>query len=1013
MSDPFSACDSSSVNGECAARGSAQKRLTQVFKFLKELDELRNPVTRDMSSYDGLLWIDRWPAHPTLVVQRGDAEDEGDPEEEVEVEPVIRIRRPRLTRCPEPPDALDGWLKPGWQSAESQVEVLESRNSTDSEGITTTTRFDDSEQRMATLDGWKALRSNWAAAERPAIEAMAVFEQVHALWATMQREGDRKELLLADGMLSVPEAGSQHSVLMERVDLEFDPSGPEFHFTTGTQRAELNRALLRNLPGVDVRMIAQLDKELDSQPVDPLGGESATGFFRRLVQGLFTDGEYVDQKPRGSQKTRASIWREPVVFLRPRTAGLRTTLDAILEHLSDQEAELPAGLSQIVGIDPCEAAALPIASGDGDKRLSLPAPAPDILFSKPANDEQYEIAERLERSKAVLVQGPPGTGKTHTIANLLGHLLAQGKTVLVTAHTTKALRVLRGKVDKALQPLCLSVLEGDAENSTQLSRAAHDIVDRLSSAHSDGLRRAAANLRQRRRKLLETRALLRRQLRDARFSEIEEVVFGGDALGPIEVAKRVKDGAERDAWVPGPIKAGAACPLPDGEVRQLYASQGTLLPEDETELAVSQPELKDLVLPRDFALLAAERAGTDNRAAKHRPDLWAEGITGQWVAANLQTLHQRVVAGARVLAEQDQWLREVLYAGWMGGDHRGTWEDLMADVEALAKQAATVTRLERTYAPELPDTVMIDDAYTTLREIVAHLESGGRLGIRTKLTRRGWHQLIDACRVEGRVPRTLEEVHALLAFANLRINRRQFAGRWQRGVESVGGPPLDSLGKFPERAASGYCGEIRNRLDWRDKVWEPLVGELRQAGFLWDDWLSGHPTVVGDHGELARVERAVTQGLPEIVEGRVALLRQAELTAALESQRSYLARFPLSEPALLVLSAQDAWDVETYEQAYREIARLDGLRPTYEGRLASLAKVDVVAQNWAGAIRARKGPHDLNDPPGDPTAAWRWRQWHQELERRAAVSISELQDRLEQAEQELRGLAAQIVECET
>src|SRR5579884_3571406 len=69
----------------------------------------------------------------------------------------------------------------------------------------------------------------------------------------------------------------------------------------------------------------------------------------------------------------------------------------------------------------------------------------DVLLSKPANREQLEIARHLARRDCVLVQGPPGTGKTHTIANLLGHLLAQGKRVLVTAHTPKALRILRDK----------------------------------------------------------------------------------------------------------------------------------------------------------------------------------------------------------------------------------------------------------------------------------------------------------------------------------------------------------------------------------------------------------------------------------------------------------------------------------------------------------------------------------------------------------------------------------------
>jgi MinD-like ATPase involved in chromosome partitioning or flagellar assembly len=123
----------------------------------------------------------------------------------------------------------------------------------------------------------------------------------------------------------------------------------------------------------------------------------------------------------------------------------------------------------------------------------------------------------------VLVQGPPGTGKTHTIANLLGYLLSQGKTVLVTAHTTKALRVLRQQVDEALQPLCLSVLEGDAYSQAQLSRAAQDIAARLSGSDAPSLRREAGLLRDKRRKLLDVAAALRRQLREARFSEVEEI----------------------------------------------------------------------------------------------------------------------------------------------------------------------------------------------------------------------------------------------------------------------------------------------------------------------------------------------------------------------------------------------------------------------------------------------------------------------------------------------------------
>lgn len=991
---------------------SAKERLVQTFKFLKELNELRNPVPRDLSGSE-VLRIDTWPLHPCVQVRRGDRiEDDANDAAEAAMEPLIRIQRARLTPCPKPPEILDGWLKPGWQSVDEEAEVLESRNFQDKEKQTITVAFADDRERVASLNVWTAARTKWVVAERPAIAARKLFERIHALWTTMQREGDRVELVLADGMLDVTEQFIRHPVLMQRVNLEFDPSVPEFRFNTGTEKVELHRALLRLVPSIEGRMIAHFDKELEEQPVEPLGGDSTEGFFRRLVQGLFNDGEFLESKVHGAAANRPSIWREPVIVPRPRTAGLSTTLDYIVEDLEDEHTRAPEGLSRIVGVE-TEGTPEVTTGADGETPRTPIGPEPDILFSKPANSEQYEIAARLTKAKAVLVQGPPGTGKTHTIANLLGYLLSQGKTVLVTAHTTKALRVLRRQVDEALQPLALSVLEGDADSQAQLARAAQDIADRLSRSDAASLRQEAGVLRDKRRKLLDLADALRRQIRDARFSEVEEIVLGGEGLSPIEVAKRVKADAERDGWIPGPLQPGILCPLSEAEVRKLYDSQAILAPADEAQLAVSQPVLAKLVTSADFRLLAAEQAGADSRAQAHRPELWNRNAPAGSAATQLQELHRRVRQSAAMLAEEQNWLREVLFAGWMGGGLQEAWQDFLAAVEALASEAGTAHRLIMAHGPELPQDYPVDEVTAMLDEIVTFLEAGRSFGLKTKLTRRTWHQLIEVCRVEGREPRTLDEFRALRAMARLEESRNRFAARWRRAVESLGGPTVESLGRSLERTAQGYAVEIRTRLEWRGAVWEPLIGELCAAGFCWDAWLAAHPPVAGDHGELARVQRAVSHGLAEIVEAQAALLRQAELSAALQAQRTYLAGFSQSDVASVLLQAQDTWHVENYEEACRELARLEGLREAYKGRLTLLEKLESTAPAWAHVIAQRHKPHDSTQPPGDATSAWRWRQWLQELERRAAVSMTELQQRLDRTEDDLRQLAAQIIEHET
>src|SRR5437867_2998710 len=144
----------------------AQSRLTRVFKFLKALNELRNPVPRDLSAYSQVLWIDKWPVHPTIIVQRGDREDsEDDADVDVEMEPTIRVQRAWLTPCPNPPNVLNDWLKPTWQSVDGEVDVLESRNFVSKEKETVTVQFTDDRERVEALNAWNAARERWAVAE--------------------------------------------------------------------------------------------------------------------------------------------------------------------------------------------------------------------------------------------------------------------------------------------------------------------------------------------------------------------------------------------------------------------------------------------------------------------------------------------------------------------------------------------------------------------------------------------------------------------------------------------------------------------------------------------------------------------------------------------------------------------------------------------------------------------------------------------------------------------------------
>ncbi len=85
----------------------------------------------------------------------------------------------------------------------------------------------------------------------------------------------------------------------------------------------------------------------------------------------------------------------------------------------------------------------------------------EVVYPFPSNGAQRQVADALQKNRLVVVQGPPGNGKSLTIANLASHLVAQGKSVLVSSHKPQALTVVRDKLDESRQRFLFASLIGD------------------------------------------------------------------------------------------------------------------------------------------------------------------------------------------------------------------------------------------------------------------------------------------------------------------------------------------------------------------------------------------------------------------------------------------------------------------------------------------------------------------------------------------------------------------------
>jgi len=782
---------------------------------------------------------------------------------------------------------------------------------------------------------------------------------------------------------------------------------PEFTLTESESPVELYGALFQSMADVDGKTIARLRSELDLGKYHPLGKEDTSGFLRSVAVQLSPHGEFVAEEAARAMGDYPVIGRSPVVFLRRRTLGFAISLEAAIQTVA-AGGEVPLSLLRVVGI---ESGQVEIGESNPPRSWLEETQPADVLLSKPANPEQIRIAQRLDGHGSVLVQGPPGTGKTHTIANLIGHLLSQGKSVLVTSHTSKALRVLRNHVVPELQALCVSVLDSDVESRKQLETSVDSIVSKLSISDAVQMEQRAADLERQRSSLIGQYRRLANEMLHARFDEFRDVVVAGEPVSPSVAARFVRDEKSSLSFIPGPVELGAPPPLSEQELHELYRTNGQVTPEDETELGGRLPSLKDLPTPGDFECLVGDRLRETRGEATVRNDLWAAPTDDLEKLASLLVSANGI---ARQIRNCSPWQMEAMQAGFEGTEGKQPWESLLKLIDDAWQTRSSAADLILTHDPVPPSGWHEDELERVSEELRVHTSNGGSLSFVTLVTRPSWKRFIREARTAAGEPRRAEHFEALQKAAKLCALRSRLAGRWAKQMVPLGGPGLEDLGAEPEVGCRQVAEIVRRRLSWEKEVWVPFERQMQEVGFRFKRILDEQPPRSGHGGQLLRLADVIEGPLKEGLQGKISGLRVAAITARLRLADELLKEAAADDQVTKVVArlrvAIAKSDAVSYAEAFSRLQDLYDRRKHLIRRQELLDKLRLIAPGWAAAIGARVGTHAESVPPHRVQDAWRWRQFADELDQRAAVSIRDLQDRLSRIEAGIRTCTAELIE---
>lgn len=477
-----------------------KEKYLQIFNYLKEFSKLRSNPVRDIDAqetqYPEKFWLSDIPENELF-------ENIIRPEFNSDNDYWLKVKKPKEPTKPEfskLSDNLELWIERATlfndedepklkEFIEVKGEIIESENLPELvEELQNYIEKKWIDNLIEYNEKIEAYNIEYAEYEK----LNSVYKKLFRIFNKTQQFGEEYELVIGVGLLNFKENDVRpkifRHILTQRVDMNFEYSQKDSQISITPN--------LESTPQIETDSILDLFDQFDSQNI--IDAEKAVENYikekntetvfdntedalQMFAERVSPDGSYkqILEKPK-TTNLKPVISFSPALLLRKRNTRSFTALyDKILENIEGGETdiEIPT-INDLIGIHPESNS--DFENGGSSNSFSQVEP---IFFPKEYNDEQIEIIEKAKKNNKVLVQGPPGTGKSHTIANLICHLLANGKKVLITAYTKRALEVLKDKLPPEFQDLAVNLLSGDSSSVHDLQSSVNAINDELSRAN--------------------------------------------------------------------------------------------------------------------------------------------------------------------------------------------------------------------------------------------------------------------------------------------------------------------------------------------------------------------------------------------------------------------------------------------------------------------------------------------------------------------------------------------------
>jgi len=776
----------------------------RLFTYLRELVRLRENVVRDINSYDEVLWLNQVPKAPGWHSSHWQGQEE-------RFDDVwLEIKKPKIPQCPTPPSECEGWYFKGDLTNSNEIPSLQKIRH-----VTIKNKNGKSETEIQTLSEFPDIAKRWDCyLEKEWLPWMEEFEKVRPIqeiysklfrmFQLSNKLGESYETVLGLGFLVWNTKKNQEikrHIITAQTRIEFDSNTGGILIKAGSDGAKMvfENDMLdpSELPPHDELQV--IEASLNENPEDPWDTSIIYSVIRSWIHALKSDGTFSDSAEPPKMTTDIPQCNfAPAIILRKRNQrGWIKVFNKIISKLEVLKT-IPPNTKMLINLsedgrskkDGREGGLDPVPDESGPSRGEEDE---HVLFPLPTNKEQLEILQRLSGSKGVRVQGPPGTGKSHSIANIICHYLATGRSLLVTAYAPRALKVLQNDIPNELSGLCVTLLGHDAESIENLKSTVNEITEKFNDWDEAGNASEISSANKRLGSQKEELSKITKRVRELREEDTYELNEIPDYQGTVQqIAKIIKEKEGQFGWIQDHVEPEALPPLTNLDFSKLIKYFRDIGSEEIIELKKGIIPSSELLNPDKFLLLLKEESELKGEleAYKHYSN---DHKFQSLLAVNIEKRQQALKAVTQLrfsidegLRRPHEWLKKAVYD--MLGDQdqplRRLHEVTKIRLEGLREKAQIIDDYQINLPP-IDKAQMQADA----QDFMNYLKSGKKIRswpFQNKLVKRTKH-LWEQTFIEGRKCDNIMSLEKLLEFLDVDKRINQLWRDWSGKASKVGG----------------------------------------------------------------------------------------------------------------------------------------------------------------------------------------------------------------------------------